>query len=162
LAKPKSKAQLLEVIRTRHKKLEEKITGLTEDEAVKPKTVGAWSVKDTIAHITTWEKQLLAWYSDGLTGKRIEIPDWRIKGTLGVINRGIFETNLSRNLNDVLADFTATYRQIIATIESIPEEDIFAEGKYSWTGDRTLFDYIWGNTAGHYSEHLRAIERKKH
>ncbi|OGO20679.1 MAG: hypothetical protein A2Z15_05270 [Chloroflexi bacterium RBG_16_50_11] len=64
-------------------------------------------------------------------------------------------------MDDVLADFTMTYRKILSTVESIPEEDIFAKGKFAWTGEKRLLDYIWGNTAGHYAEHLAAIERMK-
>jgi hypothetical protein len=161
MAKPTSKAKLLSEIQTRHKRLEEKIASIPRDVILKPRTVGAWSVKDTVAHIIAWEKTLLSWYNDGLAGKKIDMPDWRVKGTLGAINQKIFEENLSRDLNDVLADFSATYKQVISTVESIPEEDIFARGKFAWTGERRLLDYIWANTAGHYAEHLAAIERMK-
>jgi hypothetical protein len=161
MVKPKSKAQLLDEIRTRHERLEEKISSLPRDVFLIPKTVGAWSVKDTIAHVTAWEKKLLTWYRDGLTGKKIEMPDWRVKGTLGAINRRIFEENLDRDLKDVLNDFAATYRRVLSTIESIPEEDIFTPGRFVWTGTRTLLRYIWANTAGHYNEHLGAINRMK-
>ncbi len=161
MAKPKSKAQLLSEIRARHKRLEEKIAGMPREVFLVPRTVGAWSVKDTIVHITAWEKTLLYRYHTGLAGKPVFMPDWSIRGTLGAINRKIFEDNLSRSLDDVLADFAATYRQILATVESIPEADIFAPGKYAWTGEKKLLDYIWGNTAGHYAEHLAAIKRMK-
>jgi len=161
MAKPESKAQLLSEIRARHKRLEEKIAGMPREVFLVPRTVGAWSVKDTIVHITAWEKTLLYRYHTGLAGKPVFMPDWSIRGTLGAINRKIFEDNLSRSLDDVLADFAATYRQILATVESIPEADIFAPGKYAWTGEKKLLDYIWGNTAGHYAEHLAAIKRMK-
>ncbi len=157
MAKPKSKEKLLSEIQIHHKWLEEKIASIPRNDILKPKTVGAWSVKDTIAHITAWEKILLQRYNDGLAGKKVNIQ----KDTLGVINRRIFEKNVSRDLEDVLADFNATYRQILSTIESIPEEYIFTHGKYTWTGERTLLDYIWWNTAGHYAEHLAAINRMK-
>jgi hypothetical protein len=161
MAKPTSKEQLLNEIRTRHKWLEEKIAGIPRDVFLEPRTVGAWSVKDTIAHVTAWEKKFLSWYRDGLAGNKVDMPDWRVRGTLGAINRRIFEENLSRDFDDVLADFAATYRQVLSTIESISEEDIFTPGRFAWTGKRKLLDYIWGNTAGHYAEHLAAIVRMK-
>jgi hypothetical protein len=159
MAKPKSKAQLINEIRNRHERLEEKIAGMSRDDFLRPKTVGAWSVKDTVAHVTAWEKQLLSWYRDGLAGKKIEMPDWRV--ILGPVNRRIFEENLSRDLDDVLADFAATYRRVLSAVESIPEENIFTPGRFAWTGTRTLLHYIWDNTAGHYKQHLAAIERMK-
>jgi len=161
IARSTSKAQLLSEIRERHKRLEEKIASVPRDAFLIPKTVGAWSVKDTIAHVTAWEKILLYRYHTGLAGKPVFMPDWSIRGTLGAINRHIFEDNLSRSLDDVLADFAATYQKILVTVESISEADIFAPGKYAWTGEKKLLDYVWGNTAGHYAEHLAAIERMK-
>jgi hypothetical protein len=159
MAKPKTKAQLLNEIRARHQKLEEKIASLPQEILLRPKTVSAWSVKDTIAHVTAWEKSLLSRYYDGLAGKPVKAGHAR--ETLGAINRRIFEENLSRSLDDVMADFAATYQKILTTVESIPEEDMFARGKYAWTGEYRLLDYIWGNTAGHYTEHLAAIARMK-
>jgi hypothetical protein len=159
MAKPKSKEKLLEEIRVRHQRLEEKIASLPPEVLLRPKTVGAWSVKDTVAHLTTWEKSLLSRYYDGLAGKPVK--DGHAGETLGVINRRIFEENLARSLDDVMDDFAATYQRILAAVASIPEEDMFARGKFAWTGHYRLLDYIWGNTAGHYTEHLAAINRMK-
>jgi hypothetical protein len=161
MVKAKSKEELLEEIRYCHKRLEEKIASVPRDVFLKPKTVGAWSVKDTIAHVTAWEKQFLSWYGDGLAGKKVEMPHWHVKGTLEAINRRIFEENLSRDLDDVLADFAATYRRVLATVESIPEEDIFTPGRFNWTGKGKLLYFIWSNTAAHYAGHLSAINRMK-
>lgn len=161
MAKPKSKAQLLEEIRTRHERLEAKIAAMPRDVLLLPKTVGAWSVKDTIAHITAWEKMLLSWYEDGVTGKKVKLPDYSIKGMLGTINRKIFEENLHRDLDDVMIDFMANYKKVLTTVESIAEEDIFTPGRYTWTRGKKLLDFIWANTGGHYNEHLAAIERMK-
>jgi hypothetical protein len=159
MAKPKSKEKLLEEIRARHLRLEEKIASLPREVLLRPKTVGAWSVKDTVAHITAWEKSLLSRYYDGLAGRPVK--DGHTGETLGAVNHRIFEENLSRSLDDVMADFTATYQRILAAVASIPEEDMFARGKFAWTGQYRLLDYIWGNTAGHYTEHLAAINRMK-
>jgi hypothetical protein len=159
MAKPKTKEKLLEEIRARHQRFEEKIAGLPRDVLLRPRTVGAWSVKDTVAHITAWEKSLLSRYDDGLVGGPAK--DGHAGETIGAVNRRIFEENLSRSLDDVMADFNATYRRMLSVIESIPEEDMFARGKYAWTGQYRLLDYIWGNTAGHYAEHLAAINRMR-
>jgi hypothetical protein len=159
MAKPKTKEKLLEEIRARHQRFEEKIAGLPRDVLLRPRTVGAWSVKDTVAHITAWEKSLLSRYDDGLAGRPVK--DGHGGETIGAVNRRIFEENLSRSLDDVMADFNATYLRMLAVIESIPEEDMFARGKYAWTGQYRLLDYIWGNTAGHYAEHLAAINRMR-
>ncbi len=39
----------------------------------------------------------------------------------------------------------------MAVIETIPEEDIFIQGRFHWIGGLTLADYIAGNTCNHYA-----------
>jgi len=36
--------------------------------------VGAWSVKDTLAHLTAWEQMMRGGYSTGLHGKAAVLP----------------------------------------------------------------------------------------
>jgi len=56
-----------------------------------------------------------------------------------------------RSLEEILADFEASYQEIVKVVEAIPEEDMFVQGRFSWTGKLTLADYIAGNTCNHYA-----------
>jgi hypothetical protein len=66
-------------------------------------------------------------------------------------NQEIYENNRGRALEEIKAEFSASYQQILATIDEIPEKDMFARGRFSWTGRLTLADYIAGNTCNHYA-----------
>jgi hypothetical protein len=70
---------------------------------------------------------------------------------IGALNQEIYENNRRRSLHEVLAEFSTSYQQVIATIQSIPEEDMFACNRFAWTGELTLADYIAGNTCNHYA-----------
>jgi hypothetical protein len=113
--------------------------------------VGEWSVKDVLAHLVAWEELFLSWYEAGLHGS---IPDTAPVGmsrkAMDALNQQIFIQHRQRSLEDVLSEFRASYRQVLATVQAVPEEDLFAEGRYAWTGKLTLADYIAGNTCNHY------------
>jgi len=70
---------------------------------------------------------------------------------LSVLNEAIFECNRDRPLEEVVADFTASFLQIQAAIQDISEEDLFAHDRFPWTGNLTLADYAAGNTCNHYA-----------
>ena len=159
--RPATKAELLKAIKEERQRLEALLKGLSDADMVKPTKPAEWSVKDILAHVTAWEAYFLGWYNDGLAGKKMDMPDWSKPGTVDAINRQIFERNRSRDLNDIMKDFSATYRQILKTVESVPEADMFAQSKFAWTGKDTLADYIFVNTSEHYAEHLAAIEAMK-
>ncbi len=158
IEKPATKARLVQDIKTWHKKLEKRIAGFSREDMLRTKTVGEWSIKDMMAHVTAWEIYFLERYSEGLAGKKIDMPDWSKPGTVDAINRHIFEKNRSRDLNNIMKDFSATYQQILSIVESIPGTDMFAQGKFAWTGKDTLADYIFVNTSEHYAEHLASIK----
>jgi hypothetical protein len=159
--RPATKAQLLNGIKVARKRFEASLKGLTEPEMVKPPRPGAWSIKDILAHVSAWQDIFVRWYETGLKGGRVDKPDFRQAGVLGEINRQIYESNKHRSLKDVLAEFQSSYERILATVDSIPERDIFTRGKFNWTGKGKLVSYITANTSSHYPSHLKMIEAVK-
>ena len=152
MAKQTSKDQLLKDIRTERRRLEKNLSILSAEEMIRPGVTGAWSVKDILAHLVSWEKLFLDWYSTGLQGSTPRItPVGMSQKRMDALNQQIYEKNRGRGLDDVLAEFHASHREIMAVIESIPEEDMFVHGRFAWTGTLTLADYIAGNTCNHYA-----------
>ncbi len=70
---------------------------------------------------------------------------------MDALNQQIYEENQDRSLDDILAEFHASYRQVVTVIVEIPEEELFVRGRFNWTGELTLADYIAGNTCNHYA-----------
>ena len=46
--------------------------------------------------------------------------------------------------------YSASYQQVLELVQALPEEDIFAAGRYPWTGPHKLVGYIAANTCNHY------------
>lgn len=152
MPKQTSKAQLLTDIATDRRRLEKNLAGLSEDEMLQAGVTGVWSVKDILAHLAAWEKLFLGWYSAGMSGGAVETtPVGMCQTAMDSINERIFAQNKDRSLQDVLAEFHASFRQVMKVIEAIPEEDMFTKGRFAWTGKLLLADYIAGNTCSHYA-----------
>lgn len=150
MTKHTTKDQLLKDILTQHRRLEKTFSSLSADAMLQPGAVGTWSVKDLLAHLTAWEGLFLDWYACGVKGTSPSVsPVGMSRIAMHALNQHIYAQNQPRPLEDILADFHASYRQILSVIEAIPEADMFTPGRFSWTGKLTLADYIAGNTCNH-------------
>ncbi len=54
-------------------------------------------------------------------------------------------------LDDILAGFRASYRQMLETVRAMPAGDRFTPRRYAWTGSYRLYAFIAGNTYHHYT-----------
>ena len=152
MAKQTSKLQLLNDIRTERRRLEKSLSMLSNDEMTQPGIVGDWSVKDILAHLVAWEEFLLDWYQAGIQNRiPSKAPVGMSRKAMDALNRDIYEMNCRRSLDDVLTTFRLSFQNVLFAIEAIPEEDIFAHGRFAWTGRLSLADYIAGNTCNHYA-----------
>jgi len=152
MAKQTSKDQLLKDIRTERRRLEKNLSGWSAEAMTQPGVAGTWSVKDILAHLSAWEKLFLDWYSAGLQGRvPATLPVGMSQKAMDALNQQIYEKNQRRSLDEVLAEFHASYEVTVRVIEAIPEEEMFARGRFNWTGALTLADYIAGNTCSHYA-----------
>jgi hypothetical protein len=83
------------------------------------------------------------------------IPDIAPVGMSGkaiaAVNERFFHQYKHWPLKNVLTEFRISYEKILTDIEAIPEEDIFEQGRFAWTGHLTLEKYISGNTYNHYA-----------
>jgi hypothetical protein len=147
-----SKVKLLKDIVTERRRLEKNLAALSEEEMIQPGVTGNWSVKDILAHIVAWEELFLNWYRSGIQGHTPERPPVGLsQRAIDELNQEIYEKHRDRALEEIKAEFSASYQQVRAAIEEIPEEEMFARGRYGWTGKLTLADYIAGNTSNHYA-----------
>ncbi len=143
------RARLLETIETRWDELMAAIDGLSDDELQQPGVVGEWSVKDILAHITTWELEALKHLPEIAAGK----PQQRYKdvyGGLDAFNALTFQQNRERSLDDVRTRMTDTHTRLLAYLETVPDDLLHSRERF-----RTRLRW---DTYSHYpihAEHIR-------
>jgi hypothetical protein len=124
--------------------------GLSEAELVEPGVTEAWSVKDIIAHVTTWEEEALKHVPVVMAGDRP--PRYSITyGGIDAFNARMTDQKRDLTLRDVLAQQEAVHQRLIALIESLPPDQL---GGTSRVRRRLRLD-----TYGHYPIHASAIRK---
>ncbi len=154
-----SKAALLEAIRGTRAALEDALARFDEGTLVTATVTGEWTPKDTMAHVADWERRFLRWVEAGRRGEEPERPEIGMAwDDLDRLNREIVERSRTRSLDEVRAEFAASYHAILDAVAAMSEDELFAVGRYAWTGKYPLLPYLRSNTAEHYAEHTAQLE----
>jgi len=105
---------------------------LTPDQLQQPNAAGIWSVKDTLAHISEWNRWSFAQIRSALEratphldGRRPLYPP-EFDGILAADerNRMIYEASQSRSLDEVRADFQAVSDGFLDWLRTRPDSDM--------------------------------------
>ena len=112
-----------------------------------------WYLKDVIAHITWYEKELL----DVLEKKSMaESEFWN----MGIEERNdmIFDNTQNQTLNDLLIESKTTFDDLVGKIQTISDDDLNSDTYIKRKeGTRITHDFIGGITFWHYEDHEDAL-----
>jgi hypothetical protein len=109
-----------------------------------PGVVDAWSVKDLIAHLATWEEETLKALPLIVAGKRP--PRY---GGVDRFNAAQSERNQRLSLTEARAWLADSHARLVALLEATPE---------AWFASETRFRHrLRLDTYGHYREHTAAV-----
>ena len=152
--------RLLEAIRREREFLLQALAGLTPAEMEAPGTLGAWSIKGLLAHLTYHEETYLAAVDCGARGGTPQhVPYGQPDEIIDAINAEAHEAARDRPLADVLADFEAAYTRVLDHVFALSDAQLFTPGLYPWMGDLTLRDMLVANTCDHYHEHAVQVRQ---
>jgi hypothetical protein len=122
--------------------------GLSEADMTEPGVTGSWSVKDIIAHVTTWENESLTHLPLILAGEKT--PRYSVTyGGIDGFNALKTEEKRDLSLSTVLRQRDRTHLRLIRFIQTIPEDQLDRETRFR---RRLRLD-----TYGHYPKHAEAI-----
>jgi hypothetical protein len=150
-----SKSDLLEQIRNEHGRLEETLARLTHPQMLLPGVDGEWSVKDALAHISTWERWMIRWTNSLLAGDKPESPEpWDVDR----MNADIYARVKGLTLAEVLEEFHQSYWDSLALAESLSEKQLQNTYNDTWPKG-PLWTGIAANMNWHYKEHRIDIQK---
>jgi len=145
-----SRADLLKRIEARWQELLAAYAGLSAAEMTEPGVIGAWSLKDIIAHVTVWEEEALTHLPAILAGKKP--PRYSVThGGINAFNARMTERNRDLALAEVLRRRDDSHRRLLAFIEPVPEAEC--------AGDTRFRRRLRLDTYGHYAVHTKAIRK---
>ena len=124
--------------------------GLSDAQLVKPGVTGDWSVRDILAHVTTWEEEALTHLPLILEGGTP--PRYSVRyGGLDAFNARMTEQKARLSLSAVRRQLDGTHRRLIDFVQRAPEDQLSRETRFR---RRLRLD-----TYSHYPQHAEAIRQ---
>lgn len=126
---------------------------LDEAHMTQPGVNGAWSVKDSIAHVTWYEREMVGLLrTRALAGS----PLWELSNDQ--CNTALFEQLRDQPLPDVLAAAHQTFADLVALLEGLTDDDLHDASRYrDMPPDWLPWEVLADNTYTHYPHHIPAI-----
>ncbi len=141
--------QLLARLEKAWRAFQESYAGLSDSELIEPGVAGGWSVRDLLAHVTTWEEETLKHLPGILKG--VTPPRYSAAyGGINAFNALMTERKRSLSLSEVRRQADDTHRRLVDFVESAPEE-LSSEPRFL---RRLRLD-----TYGHYKHHADVIRQ---
>src|SRR5712671_6454090 len=124
--------------------------GLSQSDVLEPGVTKTWSVRDIIAHVTTWEEEALKHLPAVLDGRRP--PRYSVTyGGIDAFNALMTTKKAGLSLAQVYSQQEEIHRQVIDEVVRTPDAQLASETRYR---RRLRLD-----TYGHYPKHTEAIRR---
>jgi hypothetical protein len=142
--------ELLKRLETAWRAFEGSYAGLSEAQLMEPGVTGAWSVRDIVAHVTTWEEEALKHLPSILEGHRA--PRYSVTyGGIDAFNAQMTKAKEGLPLSEVFRQHDEIHGRVIDVIERVPEDQLIRETRFR---RRLRLD-----TYNHYPKHTEAIRR---
>ena len=143
------KERLFQRINAAWQDLQDAMGGLSDEEMLTPGAVGEWSVRDIIAHVTTWEEEALHALPIIVNGGKL--PRYASQGGIDAFNARQQAARRDVSLDRLRAEMAATHHRFLALIDRIPESAYKTEGRFL---KRLRLD-----TYGHWRLHTEDVRR---
>jgi hypothetical protein len=129
--------------------LKESYAGVSDSRLTEPGVTGDWSVKDILAHVTTWEGEALTHLPLIIAGGRP--PRYVRYGGIDAFNARMTTEKRDLSLSDVLRQLDDTHRRLVDFVRRTPEEH--------FTRDTRVRRRLRLDTYSHYPKHADAIRQ---
>lgn len=160
-AKTMNKRELLERIQDERARWETLLSEVGEARMTQAGVEGNWSIKDIIAHVTTYERWLVERLEAAGRGEQLKIAADQLD--LDPRNALIQEEKKAEPLPKVLDQSQQVFQQLVTQVEKLSDEDLTEPGRLgphldpAWTEGQPLWQCIVADTYEHYRDHMPAI-----
>ncbi len=152
------KATLLENMHKGFDELDALLIRFNPQQMTTEKVSDTWSIKDILAHLTSWQQRTLDRLYAAANNELPRSPNIATDEEMNLQNERFYQESSERPLSNILADYHSAYQQLVTAVQNANDEDLFQSGRFSWEGDVALWQLVAGNTYEHIREHSEAIQ----
>ena len=117
------KSELLNWLQEEQQKWEALLDQIGPTRMEQPGVNGDWSMKDIVAHLTGWNRWLVARFQAAARSEPEPPPPWPAHlQTEDEINAWIYESNRGRSLREILEESSQVFQQLLNVVEGLPED----------------------------------------
>ena len=118
-----NKSELLNWLQEEYQQWEALLDQIGPARMDQPGVNGDWSMKDVVAHLTGWNRWLVARLQAAQRHEPEPPPHWPAHlQTEDEINAWLYESNRGRTVREVLDESHQVFQQLLAVIEGLPDE----------------------------------------
>ena len=156
------KTQIITALRDEFNRWEKLLAELSEEQIAAPNRIADMSIKDIVAHLTTWQQINVARFEAARNNKEPEYPKWppefdlESDDDLDKINAWIYETCRKKTWSEVHQEWKERFLRFLELAEAIPEKDLLEVGRYPWLKEYPLSAVLLGSHE-HHEEHLEPL-----
>ena len=138
------KSELLDWLQDQYQGWEALLKQIGPERMDQPGVNGDWSMKDIVAHLTGWQRRVVANLQAAQLGEPEPPPPWPAHlEAEDDVNAWIYESNRGRSVREVLDETHQVFQQLLAVIEGFPDDvriEVLHEGErvfyLVWLGDQ--------------------------
>jgi len=153
-----TKEKLIDLLQTNREAFDAIINQVPHARMTEPLAPGEWSVKDTIAHLTYYERWLGDRMHEQLTGTPYQPTELDGKPEQE-FNQIVYETHKEQPLAEVLAESQMAYESLMQAVRLHSEAFLVEPQQFKEGPDPII---VWhslsGNVYEHYLEHIEIIQ----
>jgi hypothetical protein len=118
-----NKTELIAWLRGEQQQWLDLLNQFDDAELEMPGVNGDWSLKDLVAHLTTWHRDHILCLGAAVKNTPIADPPWPLEiSNTDDINAWIFSQSSRRKLKDVLDENEQVFEALIEIVENFPED----------------------------------------
>jgi hypothetical protein len=145
-----NRQQILQKLETAWQDFQHSYEGLSDAQMLTPGVTKAWSARDIVAHVTSWDEEALKHLPLVRQGQRP--PRYSVTyGGIDAFNALTTARNKNLSLHEVRQQHAASHQRLIAYLETVPEDLFHTETRFR---HRLKLD-----TYSHYPKHAAAIRK---
>ena len=151
------KAEILKLVKEGRTAFDVRLGAIPDSEFDRATSPSGWTAKDTMAHITSWEKRMLTWLLAASRGETPVIPEpgatW---ADLDHINNRELASTRTQSTEQVREDAKDIHQRLLKAIRALPD-DPSPENWSMWLNQEPPWKLIAANTYEHYAHHMDSL-----